>query len=347
MRASTLLGLALALFVGLIVVAGIRYSGIFSPKATVTETKKAESPVMVLAATRNLFEGTSPTSQDVGLRRATDAEIKLINEGVLLPAHPEAAQLLVLKRNVAANDALKKDYFEEMSLPEGVGKRIGPGMRAVDVELPKDRAAAGLLRRGEHVDVYLTSKVCTDEAGSNPRTAIAPIAKNLKIVVKRDVLYTLMIPVPEDKPVSYILEANPYRAALIEFSKSKGNITLVATSSQGKMADIGTEREEELVNRFIKGEASVSERDLEKIFRLDPLPATPQPLRVEMFEAGKLTSVTLVQAPVPTTYERFEGGYRFFMPADAAKLTVKLDPAKKDNAANPIGVKSLPMGGKK
>jgi Flp pilus assembly protein CpaB len=347
MRASTLLGLGLALVIGLVVVAGIRFSGVFSrtpPSPPPPEPK----PVMVLAAKDNLYMGTSATSLNVGLREATKEERELVLDDrkqgykTYLPPVVEAAHLRKLKRNVAVNALLQRDDFEQMELPEAVAARLSPGMRAVDVELPKERAGAGLLRLGERVDVFLTSKISTDLAGSNARTAIAPIAKDVKIVVKRDILYTLMIPVPEDKPVSFILEANPYRAALIEYSKTKGLITLVATSSKGKEPNPSdAEREQDLIDRFVNGDASVNETDLERIFRLPMLPALPQPLRVEMYEAGKLTNTTLVQAPVPARLERNEGGYHFFIPSEGSQMTPRHDGAKKDGPPN-IGVRPTP-----
>ena len=344
MRASTLLGLALALVIGLVVVAGIRFSGVFARTPPPPPAEKKE-PVLVLMASKNLYEGTASTSLDVATRPATEEEIKYRAEhpNEVMPPYPEAAHLRILKQNVPVGQMLKREDFEKIDVPTGIGGRISEGMRAVDVELPKERADAGLLRLGEHVDVYLTSKVCTDATGSNARTAIAPIAKDLKIVVKRDILYTLMIPVPEDKPVSFILEANPYRAALIEYSKARGLLTLVATSSKGKERDvIAAAREQELAERFIKGNAAISEFDLEQIFGLPPLPAAPQPMRVEMYEAGKLNSVAIVNSPVPVKYERFEGRYHFLMPGEAAQMTARNDGSRKDAGPPNIGVRPTP-----
>lgn len=343
MRASTLLGLALALVIGLVVVAGIRFSGVFNRTPPPPPPAKKE-PIMVLMAAKNLFAKTAATSLDVATRPATKEEIKFLEKHSkeVMPPYPEAAHLRILKRPVPVGQMLLRDDFEDITVPEAVGARIEAGMRAVAVELPKERADAGLLRLGEHVDVYLTSKVCTDTAGSNPRTAIAPIARDLKVVVKRDILYTLMLPVPEDKPVSFILQANPYRAALIEFSKSRGLITLVATSSKGKEIDtMGALREQDLVERFVKGNVAIGEGDLERIFGLPPLPAVPLPMRVEMYEAGKLNNVALVQAPVPTRYERFEGRYHFLMPSDAGQVVARSEKARKDGPLN-IGVRPTP-----
>ena len=330
MRASTLLGLALALIFGLVAVAGIRYSGILNRAAPKVET------VMVLAAKHNLYEGMAATSNDVGLRPATPEELDLIKRHPekVLPANPEAAHLRILARNVPANELLLKEYFQEMSLPPEISKHLAPGMRAVEVELPKDRAGAGLLRLGEYVDVFLTSKVCTDASGSQPRSAIAAIARGLKIVVKRNSPYPLMIPVSKDEPVSYILEANPYRAALIEFSKSKGNITLVVSSGPADNA-LPAQKEQELVDRFVKGESSVTESDLERIFHLAPLPPVQKPLRVEQYTGGQLKNVTVIN-PEPSEVPG-EGIYCFFVPGDSPQPTTK-EGGKKEAPANNISV---------
>ncbi len=230
MRASTLLGLAIALMLGVVVVAGVRYSGILAPKPPPLIPK--EQPVLVLAAKRNLNKGLAATINDAGVRAARPDELELVRKypEKLFPINPEATNQLILKRDVGAEQILLREYFDEIKLPPEITKRLGPGMRAVDIEVPKDRAAAGLLRVDERVDVFLTSKIVTDPTASPSRSGIAPIAKNLKIIVKRDALIIFSAPVPEDKPVSYIVEANPYRAALIEYCKSKGLLTLVASA---------------------------------------------------------------------------------------------------------------------
>src|SRR5262249_31105528 len=177
-------------------------------------------------AKNNIFEGTTAMITDVVVRKATPAEAKRVkDEGdKLLPPSVEAADLRIAARNIAVGELLTKDAFLEQSIPDPVSLRLSPGMRSVTLVLPRDRAAGGLIRVGEFVDVTLTTTICTDPKCTASRNATAPLAQGLKVVVKRDSLWTMMAPIPEDKPVSFILEANAYRAALIEFAKTRGTL---------------------------------------------------------------------------------------------------------------------------
>ncbi|HZZ81919.1 MAG TPA: RcpC/CpaB family pilus assembly protein [Gemmataceae bacterium] len=278
MRASTLFGLATALFLGVIAVAVIRVSGVLNGEKAPPMEKV--DPVMVLVAKTNIFEGTTAMITDVVVRKATPIEAERIkqNPEVYMPPSVDAADLRIAARNIGAGELIKKDHFLEQSIPEGVTGRLAPGMRSVNVVVPRDRAAGGLIRVGEYVDVTLTTTICSDPKCTTSRNATAPLAMNLKVIVKRDSLWTMMAPIPEDKPVSFILEANAYRAALIEFAKTRGTLALVPSGPAKKdRGGLASAREEELkANAFLNGEASVSDFDLQQIFRL-PAPQTPEP----------------------------------------------------------------------
>ena len=99
MRASTLVGLGIALMLGVVAVGGIKYSGILNPKPLPVVEKKAE-PIKVLAAEKNLFKGTVITFVDVRLRPASEAEEDYIKKhpDEFLPPDPQAAHLATASR---------------------------------------------------------------------------------------------------------------------------------------------------------------------------------------------------------------------------------------------------------
>jgi Flp pilus assembly protein CpaB len=302
---------------------------------------------MVLVAAKNLYKGTAATFLDGKLRAATDKEQEFMkqNAGKLFPTDPEAVHLRILAHNVAADKILLEDQFEPITLPKAVNELISPGMRAVDIELPKDRAASGLLRVGERVDVYLTCKVQPDRGDLPPRTAIAPIARNLKVIVKRGYLVTLMIPVPEDKPVSFIVEANPYRAALIEFAKTKGNITLVDTPLTKH--DSESPEEQERVKAILDGKIAISEKDLEKIFHLPPIVPIPPPLKVEHLAGTSLKNVTTVEPDGMAKLSMLDLGYRFLPPTEEIRRTPEPPIGSQPVGPNNISPKAVPPAKKK
>ncbi len=346
MRASTLFGLTIAALLGLSVVVGAKYMGYFDNGAP-AEAKKKESGYQMLIAAKNLFKATTAAATDAKVAPVTEAELDFYqkNKDKLLAPLPGAVVNRILARNVAAGQPLLEDYFEPQAFPEAITERLDPGMRSVSLVLPKERAAGGLIRVGERVDVLLTSMVhgggpadCPTCATPVAFSASAAIARNLKVVVKRDNLWTVMQPVPQDKPVSFILQANPYRAALIEFAKAKGLITLVpsALPSMGKdkeppMNDPDSREyrdEDKRVAEFVNNEHIISDGDLERIFNLHLLPVPPPPVRVEMMSGAKFRDTATFQSGLhqsdapgarrtkltPVSWQPDSLGYRFSPP---------------------------------
>lgn len=298
MRASTLFGLAGALFLFLIVFVGARYSGFFD-----SPVEKKEGPIQVLVAKANLFEGTTTTSNDVMVRPLSGDELDYYNRNKdkFMPATPAAAHMRILARSVPANEPLLKEYFQDQNVPDPVSQRLAPGMRAVNVVVPKERAGGGMLRLGERVDVLLTSKISAGDSAATSGTA--PIARNLKVVVKRDNLWTVMAPIPVDRPVTFTLEANPYRAALIEFAKHRGLLTLVPSATAGaprtaskSFSDPDSKEyrdEDERVRGINSGELTVGDGDLERIYNLKPLALRQPPLRIDRFTGVSYIGTTV------------------------------------------------------
>ena len=320
MRASTLVGLAIALFLGAVAVVAVRYSGLLDKTQEILEKKETR---MVLVAKRNIFEGITVVTADVMTRPATSAELRFIelNEKNIMPANVEAAALRIASRHISVDELLLRDSFLEQSIPDSPTKRLEPGMRSVNVVIPRDRAASGLLRAGEFVDVLLTTTICTDAKCTNPRTATAPLAQHLKIIVKRDNLWTVMESVKEDQPVSYILQANPYRAALIELAKTKGTLALSPTSNNIKAPAANSARDDSVrVAAFVNGDSSVTDLDLERIFNLQPVQSPEPPLAVEHYKGVDYVGTTVMDKTNGRNAQLASSkngstGYGFFVPA--------------------------------
>jgi len=307
MKASTLFGLTIASMMGLAVVVGAKYMGYFET-ATPSDSKKSDLPE-ILVASRNLFRGVSPSSNDVKVLKLSEAEREYYNryKDKLLPAVPSAVEHRIAAQNVPAGQPLTEDLFEKIGIPESVTDRIEPGMRTVSLVVPRERAGGGLLQIGERVDVLMTSSICSEPQCGAPFTATAPIARNLKIVVKRDNLWKVMAGVPKDEPVSFILQTNPYRAALIEYAKMKGLLTLVPAApgmmmkdKEPPMSDPDSREyrdEEKRVAQFMNNENIVSDNDFERIFnlRLLAVPAPNPAARVELMVGTRVESDATVR----------------------------------------------------
>ncbi len=276
MRASTLFGMTIAILIGLAVVFGVKSAGLFNRTPPKIENKPAPK---VLAAARNLFADMTCTSGEVTVRYVAEEEMDLYlkNKHKYMPAVPEAASFRILSRNVTAGEALLKEHFQDLGMPGSYKELLGNGMVAVNLQLPKERCVGGVLRKEDRVNVFLTTTICADGDCSAPFTATAPIAFNLRIIGKRDSIWSIMAPIDQSKPHSFTLEANPYRAALIEFAKNKGMLSLVpiGPNLHGKPG-VGifvsdSKDEETKILSVTQSLMPITDQDLEEIFKLGPI----------------------------------------------------------------------------
>lgn len=305
MRASTIFIWTFAILLGFAAVVVARLSGVFTPKVEPVVAKKPERQILVAA--KNLFAGDLINNADVKLRPIKPEEQAEFdkNSSKYLPAVQQAAALRIAKQNIEADTPITRDLLEEMSKPNPLNARLHPSMRAVNLSLLKDHSSGGLIQVGEWVDVLLTSNVTDGEGHTSARTAT--IAKGLRVIAKRNILWPVFAPLPEDKPVQFTLEANPYQAALIEFSKGKGQLSIVAipTSEAQRLEDRRTsaltnpvpetvlvsfhdantddsKTDAQRLDSFLKGDA-VGDADLERIFNLKPPPPPARVIQVEQY----------------------------------------------------------------
>ncbi len=304
MRPSTIFGIAIAVLLGLGVVVVAKLTGVFSP----TPPAQQRGRPKILVAKQNLFPGIRMSGREVTLRDMYPHEYQLYRDDPkefqkkYLPPLREAVVNRVPLVSIPADRPIARSDLEPLEIPPGTSARLKEGMRAVNISVPRERAAGGLIRTGEHVDVLLTTEICTDPQCRQSTLRSARIAKDLRVIIKRDSLWTLLAPIPEDRPVRFTLEANPYRAALIEFAKLRGLLTLVPTSKDGDGSGIVTGAavnsefgdEKIRVAKFKAGETTVGEDDLARIFGVRPqqiIPIEP-PYRVERLSGVRKVGVS-------------------------------------------------------
>jgi Flp pilus assembly protein CpaB len=291
MRASTLFVLTLCVLVGLGVAIAAKMSGYFNPPPmAVTEAPKRPPDIMVVAATRNLFGGDmiDPATVHVRALHPEEMDHYKAHKDEYLPPTPQAVYLRVASKNITTDQPILKDSLKEMVKPDTLDARLVPQMRAVNVALMKDQSAGGLIQVGDWVDVMLTTTVTTGKDSSTTRTAC--IAPHVRVIAKRNTLWPVFAPLPEDKPVHFTLEVNPYRAALLEYTRNKGMMVLapLPATEQRKLEALraaiiqkpdgagGTHfvsldesesnLEEDRVDNLLRGHSSVSDHDLIRIF---------------------------------------------------------------------------------
>jgi Flp pilus assembly protein CpaB len=264
-----------------------------------------------------------------------EAEVKAAPDKYL-PARPDALNLRILAKDLYADQPITKDMLQPLAIPPGLSNQMAPGMRSVNVAIPKERAAGGLIRKDERVDVYLTTVISEGNGnGGHNHLRTACIARNLKVLAKHDSLWPVLAPVSEDKPVRFTLETNPYRAALIEFAKDRGALSLMLREDANapmpppaaapSFADPNSKEyrnEDERVAAIVSGDRSVNDADLERIFGLTPITRST-PVRIEAVVGTKShTTREFTSAPTPVardpnnflTVDQPHFGYQFQPP---------------------------------
>jgi Flp pilus assembly protein CpaB len=308
MRASTLFALTVAVLIGLGVAVAAKMAGFFNGTPVETPAKKQE--IQVLAAARNLFAGDMIDASGVHLRALKPEELANYqkNRDQYLPASVAAATFRMAKRNIYAEEPITKDCLLDMVKPTKITERISPNMRAVNLSLSKERSAGGLIETGAWVDVFLTSTITSPKGVATTRTVV--LVPKARVIAKRNSLWQIFAPLPDNKPVNYTLEVNPYRAALLDFVRNKGILTMapIAPEKDNKLEakreailnDRGpvrpvnfvaadkTEDDDEAkrVEAYNRGDLVVSEADMLRIFGVttSPPPAAGKPpIQVEQW----------------------------------------------------------------
>jgi Flp pilus assembly protein CpaB len=309
MRASTLFGMTIAILIGMAVVFGVKTAGLFDKKPVPVVNQERPK---ILVAKKNLFNDTTISSLDeVMVRYVDESELDqfLKNKHRYLPAFPEAALLRVLTRPVYANEPLLKDYFQDLILPGAFNELLDPGMKAVNLEMPRERAGGGNIRKNDIVDVFLTTKI-TDHNGFS-QIVSALIAPDLKVILKRNSIWTMLRSDDETKPIPFTIQANSYRAALIEFAKNHGYLTLTPTGPSNLKKKIGAmsfaddKDEEQRVFAVNTGSKTISLRDLEEIFKVSPTMLPPRE-RPQLIQTERWTGV--IPRGGHTFFDREHGG---------------------------------------
>lgn len=306
MKASTLFTLAIALMVGLGLVVVAKLTGLLN---TPVKTAPPPPPSVVVAA-RNLFAGDALRLPDVKVRPLKPDEEAAFRKdpSAYLPV-PESAHLRTPLKNILADQPITESMLEPMEKPEALNARLLPLTRAIDLGVDAENSVAGLIQVGDWVDVYLTSDV-GKTSGGEPYLRTGLLAHNVEVIAKRGTLYQLYAPL-RPGPIPFTLAPNLYRAALIDYARNKGVISLLPVSQEEKktliamkagvekdpdkvvalsLAPDGEEYVDELrrVRQADQGEAVAGNEDLVRVFNLPPL-TPPNVVTVEYYRGVRRT----------------------------------------------------------
>jgi Flp pilus assembly protein CpaB len=304
----------------------VKVTGYFNAPPTVAPAKPPE--INVLVAARNLFKGDLIDNGWVQVRPLRPDELKDYeqNKDKYLPPVVSATSLRIAAQNIEADRPLLREHLVELdrTKPDPISSRLLPNMRAVNVSLSKEESAGGLIQTGEWVDVLFTTQITINGVSS---TRTAAVAHKQRVIAKRNTLWTVLGSLPDDKPVHFTLEMNPYRAALLEYCRTKGVLTLLPVSSaeqksleQRRVAALNGdgfepvafappnmeksaeyEDEDDRVDALNKGELNIGTGDLARIFNIqtkEPKVVTPaeKPITVQQLTGTKSAEPAMFNA---------------------------------------------------
>ncbi|GBD35437.1 hypothetical protein HRbin36_00549 [bacterium HR36] len=255
MRPSTILAAIIAIVVGLLLVVLVRWlkPEWFGLRPAEGQAQAAQVlGEQILVAARNIYAGKCITEEDVRVRLARPNEKEHYKGQHLLPAYVPAAIGRVAVKPIPADHALTEEALEPLdAYKDQLAERITPGMRAVNLQLPITESGGGLIRVGDYVDVLIKTTI---EPNPNcltlaelcrlglPATMEGILVRDARVIVRRNVLW------PNCRPYSlcvtnFILETDPYRAALLEYAKDRGLITLIPISDVERRMELEFRRQ--------------------------------------------------------------------------------------------------------
>ncbi len=136
--------------------------------------------------------------------------------------------------------------------------------------------------------VYLTSAITGPDASAGARVVTnrtANLCCDARVIAKRNTLWPLFGNTPENAPVHFTLEVDPYRAALINYARDKGVLTLVPLPAAEQRSTLETRR-----NQFRAADLGVQEELL-------TLSGHKQWVRALAFSADGKRLITVASTP--------------------------------------------------
>ncbi len=150
MRGSLLAVVAIAVVLGLAVVAVVRYAGWLNPPVAsspppqrVVETVvPPPPPPRVVTYGLQLSAGDTVDGRFLAVRDLRPDEMKEYdaNKDAYMPPSVATAAFRYAARDVIADTPLKKTDLEAVKKPEPINARLAPGTRAIDLSVPKELA---------------------------------------------------------------------------------------------------------------------------------------------------------------------------------------------------------------
>lgn len=203
---------------------------------------------------------------------------------------------------IKSDEPIFEDQLEALHFPTTLGERVRPGMRAINIQVPADRA---MFQVNDNVDVMAT--LMHDAFGPNGGTT-ACMAPGRRVLARFGTIYPVCCPDDRSSPTrNFTIEVTPCEFSRMTLARTLGAAFELSVST--RPAQI----EDESIRAASTGEegdgdcCTATLKDLEEIFRIPQRPEKKEPKqgKVEMYVGTKLKDSMTYQLPEETPVVSF------------------------------------------
>jgi pilus assembly protein CpaB len=254
---------ALIIAIGTALAARSLFAGASAPKAEAAQQAVPQGP-KVLVAQRALPVGTIITADSISYQLWPK---EMVQDAYFIEGEADMAKLLgtVVRYPVTAGQPLTQGTLVKPGDRGFLAAALGPGMRAITINVSARTGVAGFIFPGDHIDLMLTQSVRGGDEGTALK-ATETILKNLRVLATDQATDSEVVDgktvVREFRTVT--LEVTPKIAEKIAVAETIGTLSLALRS----IADNQAELERLVASGAVKIPTGVSKEEEERILTM-------------------------------------------------------------------------------
>jgi pilus assembly protein CpaB len=195
-------------------------------------TPPPQSLETVVVASRDLPAGSIIGSATMALRKVPK---KYVESDAVTPQTYDSVKGAVLNKALGQGKILSHDYID-IDLPRDFSGTISKGMRAMTIEVDTVNGLSGLIRPGNHIDLFTRlSTRSKPNQGSARGEVVIPVLENITVLATDrksarpniDEFHNLSSEKPPQVYSTLTLEVTARQAALVSMARSRGSLMAV------------------------------------------------------------------------------------------------------------------------
>ena len=192
-------------------------------------TPPPQSMESVVVASKDLPAGSRIDSSTMALRKVPR---KYVESDAVTPGQFDSVKGAVLNKALGQGKILSKDYID-IKLPVDFSGTIQDGYRAMTIEVSALNGISGLIRPGNHIDLFsrLAARSDPNQSGATGEIVI-PVLEDVTVLATDrkaarpniDEFHNIASEKPVQVYSTLTLEVSPRQAALVAVAKSRGSL---------------------------------------------------------------------------------------------------------------------------